>query len=113
MGINNEQEDFRQKVKARRFIKNNGLVLRTINILRVGYEKLEDILFAIGDDVEEHEFLDSINYLFLSEYILLRHVKTKAPADIADIPYNQIEAKLSVRGIKLLDGTLEDNSVEV
>ena len=109
----NEQEDFRQKVKAKRFIKNNGLVLRTINLLRVGYEKLEDIFFAIGDDVSEHEFMDSVNYLFLSEYILLRNIKSRLPTDIADYPYEQLEAKLSAKGIKLLDGTIDDNSVEI
>lgn len=112
MGLNSEQEDFRQKVKAKRFVKNNGAVLRTINILRVGYEKLEDVLFALND-VDEHEFLDSVNYLFLSEYILLRNIKTKQPADIADAPFEKLEAKLSARGIKLLEGSLEDNSVEV
>ena len=112
MGINHEQEDYRQRVKAKRFIKNNGLVLRTINILRVGYEKLEDVLFALSD-VDEHEFLDSVNYLFLSEYILLRNIRSKNAADIADVPYEQLEAKLSPKGIKLLEGSIEDNSVEV
>ena len=113
MALDNAQEDFRQKIKARRFIKNNGLVLRTINLLRIGYEKLEDVLFALGSEVDEHEFLDSVNYLFLSEYILLREIKSKKPADIADIPYEKLEAKLSIKGIKLLEGTIVDNSVEV
>ncbi|USP70908.1 type VI secretion protein [Ruminococcus sp. FMBCY1] len=101
-----------QKIKARNFVKNNGQVLRTINILRVGYEKLSDVKYALGD-VSEHDFLSSVNYLFLSEYILLRKIKTKEFADIADVPYEELEAKLSQKGIKLLDGTISDNSVEV
>ena len=63
--------------------------------------------------MSEHDFLSSVNYLFLSEYILLRKIKTKEFADIADVPYEELEAKLSQKGIKLLDGTISDNSVEV
>lgn len=105
-------QEYMQKIKAKNFVKNNGYILRTINILRVNYEKLSDVKYALSD-VSEHDFLSSVNYLFLSEYILLRHIKTKAPADIADVPYEEIEAKLSSKGIKLLDGTITDNSVEV
>lgn len=105
-------QDYMQRVKAKRFVKNNGLVLRTINILRIGYQKLEDVFFALSD-VEEHDFLDSVNYLFLSEYIMLRDIKNHEPKDIADVPYERLEAKLSTKGIKLLEGKIEDNSVEV
>lgn len=105
-------QEYMQKIKARNFVKNNGQVLRTINILRVGYEKLSDVKYALCD-VSEHDFLSSVNYLFLSEYILLRKIKTKEFADIADVPYEELEAKLSQKGIKLLDGTISDNSVEV
>lgn len=105
-------QEYMQKIKARNFVKNTGQVLRTINILRVGYEKLSDVKYALGD-VSEHDFLSSVNYLFLSEYILLRKIKTKEFADIADVPYEELEAKLSQKGIKLLDGTISDNSVEV
>ncbi|SCX21130.1 DNA-binding transcriptional regulator, XRE-family HTH domain [Ruminococcaceae bacterium P7] len=34
-------------------------------------------------------------------------------ADIADVSYELLEAKLSQKGIKILDGTITDNSVEV
>ena len=104
--MTNDAEAYMQKIKARNFVQNNGQILRTINILHVNYEKLSDVKYAIGN-VSEHDFLSSVNYLFLSEYILLRHIKTKEPADIAD------EAKLSSKGIKLLEGSVTDNSIEV
>ena len=107
-----DAETYMQKIKARRFDENNGQVLRTINILRVGYEKLTDVKYALSD-ISEHDFLDSINYLFLSEYIMLRKIKSKEPADIADVQYEELEAKLSQKGIKLLEGKINDNSVEV
>lgn len=109
---NDAAQEYMQKIRARNFVKNNGQVLRTINILHVGYEKLTDVKYALGD-IPEHDFLSSVNYLFLSEYILLRKIKSKEPADIADVPYEELEAKLSQKGIKLLDGTINDNSVEV
>lgn len=110
--MTNDAEVYMQKIKARNFVQNNGQILRTINILHVNYEKLSDVKFAISN-VSEHDFLSSVNYLFLSEYILLRHIKTKEPADIADVPYEELEAKLSSKGIKLLEGSVTDNSVDV
>lgn len=109
--IQDERIEFEQKIRAKHFNENNGKILRTINILRVGYEKLADVKFALSD-ISEREFLDSINNLFLSEYILLRRTKTREPADIADVPYELLEAKLSHKGIKLLEGKISDNSVE-
>ena len=109
--MDNERE-YLQAIKAKHFRENNGEVLRNINILRARYSKLEDIKFVMKN-VPENEFVDSVNYLYLSEYILLRKIKTKESADIADVPYELLEAKLSQKGIKLLDGSVTDNSVEV
>ena len=109
--MDNERE-YLQAIKAKHFRKNNGEVLRNINILRARYSKLEDIKFVMKN-VPENEFVDSVNYLYLSEYILLRKIKTKESADIADVPYELLEAKLSQKGIKLLEGSVTDNSVEV
>ncbi len=50
------------KMRAGRFIKNNGRVLRTINLLRYKYEKLEEVKYAL-EDMPENEYLDSLNYL--------------------------------------------------
>lgn len=111
MAVDNEK-NYMQEIKAKRFRENNGNVLRTINILHVGYEKLEEVKYVLKD-ISERDFLSCVNYLYLSEYLLLRRVKTKEPADIADVPYELLEAKLSHKGIKLLDGTITDNSVEV
>ena len=60
-------QEYMQKIKARNFVKNNGQVLRTINILHVGYENLSDVKYALGD-IQEHDFLSSVNYLFFRVY---------------------------------------------
>lgn len=110
--MTNDAEVYMQKIKARNFVQNNGQFF----IIHMKYvdssQNLSDVKYAIGN-VSEHDFLSSVNYLFLSEYILLRNIKTKEPADIADVPYEELEAKLSSKGIKLLEGSVTDNSVEV
>ena len=62
--MTNDAEAYIQKIKARNFVQNNGQILRTINILHVNYEKLSDVKFAISN-VSEHDFLSSVNYLFV------------------------------------------------
>ena len=98
------------KMRAGRFIKNNGRVLRTINLLRYKYEKLEEVKYAL-EDMPENEYLDSLNYLSEAGYIQMRRVTSKQIAEIAD--YVHLEAKLTEKGIRLLAGKLEDDLIEV
>lgn len=105
-------KDMLGKIKAGRFIKNNGRVLRTINILRYKFERLEEVKYAL-DDMPENEYLDSLNYLYESEYIQLRHTKSKQSAELSDVDISELEAKLTDKGIKLLAGKSYDELVEV
>lgn len=100
------------KMRAGRFIKNNGRVLRTINLLRYKYEKLEEVKYAL-DDMPENEYLDSLNYLSEAGYIQMRRVTSRQIAEIADVDYIHLEAKLTEKGIRLLAGKLEDDLIEV
>jgi hypothetical protein len=100
------------KMRAGRFIKNNGRVLRTINLLRYKYEKLEEVKYAL-EDMPENEYLDSLNYLSEAGYIQMRRVTSKQIAEIADVDYVHLEAKLTEKGIRLLAGKLEDDLIEV
>ena len=74
------------KMRAGRFIKNNGRVLRTINLLRYKYEKLEEVKYAL-EDMPENEYLDSLNYLSEAGYIQMRRVTSKQIAEIADVDF--------------------------
>lgn len=100
------------KMRAGRFIKNNGRVLRTINLWRYKYEKLEEVKYAL-EDMPENEYLDSLNYLSEAGYIQIRRVTSKQIAEIADVDYVHLEAKLTEKGIRLLAGKLEDDLIEV
>lgn len=106
--------DKEQLLKQVAFRQNNGKVLRTINILRKNYNKLEVVAEALEiERISEAEFCDSINYLDLSGYIHLRDVLTKQDVVFADCEYKDLEAKLTSKGISLLAGAHTDELVEI
>lgn len=109
--MNNDKKAI-DKIKAGRFVKNNGAVLRTINMLRYRFVKLSDAAYAL-DDIPEDEYLDSLNYLGVAEYIQFRHCCTHQTAELADCDVSELEAKLTDKGIRLLTGKFIDELVDV
>lgn len=107
----NTQEETLKKMRAAAFVRNNGRVLRTINILRHKYESLRDIKCAL-DDLEERRFLDCVNFLSEAGYIHLRDMKSRETASLADVDYEGLEAKVTAQGIRLLGGELTDKMVD-
>ncbi len=106
--------NLKQRLNAGNFIANNGKVLRTINILRIKYNKLDGVQRVLKDSgICEDEFLDSVNFLSEEGYIDLRDISSKEPVSIADIDYELVEAKLTGKGIRLLAGGISDNMIEV
>ena len=104
----------RQRLKAGNFVRTNGRVLRTINILRHKYNKLSGIQNVLEEDgISEDEFLDAVNFLALEGYIHLRDVASKGEASLADVHYEALEARLTGKGIRLLAGGLRDDMIEV
>lgn len=104
----------KQKLKAGNFVRNNGKVLRTVNILRFKYNKLTGVESVLEDDgIAEDEFLDCINFLAEEGYIHLRGISTKDTATLADSDYTTLEAKLTGKGIRLLAGGCGDDMIEV
>ena len=93
----------KRALRAGSFVHNNGKVLRTVNILRLKYNKLTGVQSVLEDDgIAEDEFLDSVNFLTEEGYIHLRRISNKEPA-----------AKLTGKGIRLLAGGIEDDMIEV
>lgn len=100
-----------QRIEAKEAAENNGKVLRAINILRCRYNKLTSVEYAI--DIDHAGMVDSVNYLSEAGYIQLRHVESKAKVSFADTDFDDIEAKLTDKGIRLIAGKLTDDLVEV
>lgn len=107
-----DNKEVLRKMRAAQFFENNGRVLRIINILRHKFEQLKGIKYAL-DELDEAEFLDSINFLAEAEYIKLRDIISKAPSQLEDTDYKELEAKVTEKGIRLLGGETTDKMVKV
>ncbi len=104
--------EINENIKRARFVKNNGRILRAINMLRTQFVSLSDLYLGISSDVKENEYTDSINYLTEIEFIKIRHKVTKAETSLADDILSDLEAKLTAKGIKFLAGKINDECVE-
>ena len=85
-----EQAEMIERIRQKAFFKNNGMVLKAVNLLR-----------------------DSINYLTESGYIRLRHMESKACTTLADTAMEQLEAKVSADGIKIIACVRKDECIDV
>ncbi len=106
------EKELKQRIKASNFIKTNGKVLATLNILSTKYTRLNSVA-TVFKDITESEFIESINFLTEEDYINLRHTETREKVILADTDIEVIEAKLSGKGLRLLNGGIEDNMIEV
>lgn len=106
-----DKETINRRISSRNFAENNGSVLRTINLLKTKYNKLKILQYALN--IEKSEIEKSINYLFEAKYINLRDIESKKPTSLADAEFDEIEGKLTARGIQLLAGVFEDECVDI
>lgn len=107
-----KNDDIIKKIRAGNFKENNGHVIRTINILRDKPVKLKDIKYALTK-IAECDIVDSVNFLQEEGYIRLRHIESKIETTLADAEFEQLEAKVSGKGIRLLNGSIKDDVVDV
>ncbi len=107
-----DKETLNRRISAGNFVKNNGSVLRTVNILETKYNKLKSIQYALIN-VDKDEISNSINYLYEAGYLHLRHIESKQPSSLADADFDELEGKLTAKGIQLLKGVIQDECVEI
>ena len=107
------EKDILNKMRSERFTDNNGTVLRAVNIGRTNYNRLAQLRSALDTDIDSAEFADAVNYLYLAGYISLRKISSGQPANTADDPIDECEAKLTADGIRLLAGKISDECVRV
>ncbi len=107
-----DMERQKQLIKAGNFKENNGAVMRAINLLRHEFHKLSRVQYALPD-IEKGDIVDSVNYLHEEGYIHLRVILTKEPSSLADSCFEDLEAKLTSKGIRLLVGGTQDPVVGI
>ena len=99
-------------IRAGNFKENNGSVMRTINMLRHQFHKLKSVEYALPD-IDKGDIIDSVNYLFEAGYIHVRDIITKQPATLADSDFDELEAKLTAKGISFLAGGIQDPCIKI
>lgn len=110
--MNREQE--KRRLRAGAFMVNNGRVLMTINLLREKYNALRSVEKGLkAEGIERQEFIDSVNFLHEEGYIYLRDTESREPANLADVEYQTLEAKVTGKGIRLLGGGITDEMVDL
>ena len=108
--MNREQE--KRRLRAGAFMVNNGRVL--INLLREKYNALRSVEKGLkAEGIERQEFIDSVNFLHEEGYIYLRDMESREPANLADVEYQTLEAKVTGKGIRLLGGGITDEMVDL
>ncbi len=108
------KEKLKREIIGSNFIKHNGLVMTTINILTPQYSKLVSLESVFKTRaISKAEFIESVNFLSEEQYIHLRDIITKEEVSLADADYEVVEAKLTGKGLRLLNGGIEDNMIEV
>lgn len=110
------REEMMRQIRADAFPKNNGSVLTCINLLnRIGFSPLEQVRVGVSNwGIEKAEFLDSVHFLQQSEYIETRTIEGKTMGvDLADYGYQELEVRVSSKGIRLMQGSISDECVKV
>lgn len=108
-----ETKEMQERIRQKKFFRNNGVVLKGINLLREKYVQLSELKYALEPTLTEQELRDSINYLSESGFINMRNIRSKQPTSLADCDFYEIEAKVSAEGIKIIACVKSDECIEV
>lgn len=108
-----ETKEMQERIRQKKFFRNNGIVLKGINLLREKYVQLSELKYALEPSMTEQELRDSINYLSESGYINMRDIRSRQHTTLADSAFGEIEAKVSAEGIKIIACVKSDECIEV
>lgn len=108
-----ETKEMQERIRQKKFFRNNGVVLKAVNLLREKFVSLSEVKYALEPVMTEQELRDSINYLSESGYINMRNIRSKQDTTLADCDFNDIEAKVSANGIKIIACARNDECIEV
>lgn len=110
-----EDKELKERIQRKKFFRNNGTVLKAINVLHTKYVKLFDLTYALVDSgtMTGSDLHDSVNYLSISGYIVLRLIGSKVETTLADSDFEQVEAKLTSDGVKIITCVKTDECIDV
>lgn len=108
------EKEIKKKIIRSDFAKNNGRIIRTINILSGKFINLDSVNNVLKEYMNLGDFKVCIDYLYKSFYIEVRNAVNKsAVSDFDKYVFRELEATLTQKGIKLAMGYIEDEAVEI
>lgn len=110
--MNYDAEKLKLKIENGNFFANNGRILQMLNILTGDFKKLTELKYVLPD-MEEHEIVKSIDYLYECGYIKLRNINSGKHTTLADAPFKLLSAKLTADGVRVLVGKKTDDCVKL
>ncbi len=107
-----KDKEVKKIIVADSFARNNGRVMRNINVLCGKWIRLEVIKETLSE-LTDYEVQESLQYLQQAEYIDVRHCTSKKEVDISECCYRDSETRLSEKGIRLAKYLITDEAVKV
>ena len=104
----------RQKklIKAGKFKENNGAVMRVFNMCEHDFHPLTSLAYALPN-LTRGELIESINYLYEAGYLHLRSIDDDTDVSISDKKFEELKAKATANGSRLLRYAITDPCVEL
>lgn len=107
-------EDVIKRAERAAFVRSNGTIMRTLNVMDKAYKSLEVVRSVVADDgVSEYDFVKSVNFLAGEGYIRIRDISAHKIVEFSDATYKECEATLTPLGTRVLMGLKTDPAIEV
>lgn len=109
-----EAKELQERIRQKKFFHNNGIVLKGMYMLPEKYVQLSELRYAFCEaSMSEQELIESLNYLSESGCINMRNIHSEKDTTLADCEFNEIEAKVSAFGIKIVTCVRTDECIKV
>ena len=104
-----DENELRRKMQAGELAANNGTVMRTLAIAGCDFKflKLKGLLLALAGGMDRMALCSS------SGYLQVRCIEDKAPSSVSDAELEDLEVKLTPRGIQLQRCVKKDPLVDM
>lgn len=109
-----EIKEMSERIRQKKFFHNNGIVLKGMYMLPEKYVRLTELRYAFCEvSMSEQELIESLNYLSESGCINMRSIHSEKDTTLADCEFDEIEAKVSAFGIKIVTCVRTDECIKV
>lgn len=109
-----DKSEMLRRMRSGNFSDNNGAIMRLLNYSgnEYKYVRLSEIRHGVYE-LNDAEFLASVNYLAGESYISVRDIVHRQQAEVCDFSVSDLEIKVTTKGTRLHKGYITDETVSV